>query len=179
MKNRHFIGVFVVALLAICTLISCGINEDENESENNSSKVEDLSSEYVDLGLPSETKWKTTNECYNETCYHDFDDAVGTFGGSLPIKEQWEELKSYCYWQLQRDGSYKVVGPNGNSIVLPAEGMRTCSGKIEDVGSFGRYWSSTPRGSEGAWYLNFDSCKISINSYDLRCRGLSIRLVHN
>ena len=71
---------------------------------------------------------------------------------------------------------YKVVGPNGNSIVLPAAGYRGCVGVVGGVGTYGGYWSSTPRDSESAWYLYFSSSGVSMYDYD-RCYGRSVRLV--
>ena len=71
---------------------------------------------------------------------------------------------------------YKVVGPNGNSIVLPAAGLRFCSGGVYIVGTYGYYWSSTPDGSEYAWYLVFNSSAVGMTG-DYRCNGQSVRLV--
>ena len=50
---------------------------------------------------------------------------------------------------------YKIVGPSGKSISLPAAGYRNRSGGVYGVGSGGYYWSSTPSGSELAWLLYF------------------------
>ena len=60
--------------------------------------------------------------------------------------------------------------------VLPAAGNRNCNGNVNNVGSNGNYWSSTPNGSENAWNLNFNSGKVSINNNN-RCNGQSVRLV--
>ena len=128
---------------------------------------------YTDLGLPSGTKWKN----FNATGFYTYDEAVSQFGNRLPTKQQWEELKAECQWSWNGSG-YKVTGPNGNSIVLPASGYRYCDGSVDGVGSFCGYWSSTPLGSDNAWYLGFNSggVNVSINS---RCGGRSIRLVQD
>ena len=109
--------------------------------------------EYVDLGLPSGTLWKSKNE---KGGFKTYDEAVAQFGGNLPTHEQWEELKGMCEWQWMGKG-YKIIGDNGNFIVLPAAGWDNGDGNIVSVGSSGMYWSSTPRGSAHAWGLYFKS----------------------
>ncbi len=133
-------------------------------------KGEVLPAGYVDLGLPSGTLWKDQNEAGG---FYSYDQAVAKFGSSLPTKEQLEELKDSCRWTWNGNG-YKVEGPSGESIVLPAAGYRDWDGCY--VGSYGRYWSSTPNGSENARYLYFDSGRVGMNSDYRRC-GLSVRLV--
>lgn len=133
-----------------------------------------MTEEYIDLGLPSGTMWKNTNE----EGYYNFDDAVSQFGFNVPSKEQWEELKNLCQWEWIGNG-YRVTGPNGNSITLPAEGIRFCDGNeyyVYYVGSEGFYWSSTPNVSDDAWRITFDSIGVSMYiSY--RCYGFFVRLV--
>lgn len=128
---------------------------------------------YTDLGLPSGTIWKN----FNATGFYTYDEAVSQFGNRLPTKEQWEELKSECQWSWTGSG-YKVTGPNGNSISLPAAGYRNCSGFVGGVGSYGYYWSSSPNGSENAWDLNFSSGGVDMGN-DSRCIGRSVRLVQD
>jgi hypothetical protein len=128
---------------------------------------------YVDLGLPSGTLWKT----FNATGFYSYEEAVTQFGTRLPTKEQWEELKGECQWQWTGSG-YKVTGNNGNSMTLPAAGIRNCDGSVRGVGSLGFYCSSTPSGSEEAWELFFNSGRVEIGR-DSRCNGLSVRLVQD
>ena len=132
--------------------------------------------QYVDLGLPSGTLWRDENEGGDYARYT-YDEAVSKFGNKLPTKEQLEELKNQCTWTWTCSG-YKVVGPNGNSIYLPAAGSRDCDGDVGRVGSYGSYWSSTPNGSGYAYDLYFDSDLVYMLDYD-RWYGRSVRLVQN
>ena len=125
---------------------------------------------YVDLGLPSGTLWKDKNE----NGFYDYDAAVRSFGSKLPNKEQLEELKNSCQWTWTGSG-YKVTGPNGNSIALPAAGFRDGT-SVYLVGTYGDYWSSTPSGSDYAYSLYFDGSYLYMDYY-FRDYGLSVRLV--
>ena len=129
-------------------------------------------SDYVDLGLPSGTLWKSKNE---KGMYYTYDEAVSQFGDNLPSREQFEELKAFCTWEWNGKG-YVVKGDNGNSIVLQAAGYRDCNGDVKSVGTGGYFWSSTPYDSDNAWYLLFGSSGVNVESYR-RCRGRSVRLV--
>ena len=128
---------------------------------------------YVDLGLPSKTLWKDKNEGGN---FHTYEEAVGRFGNKLPTKQQLEELKNRCIWTWTGNG-YKVTGPNGNSITLPAAGYRY--GFVQNVGMCGYYWSSTTQHPRSAWHLYFSSIETSINGHGNYDKGFSVRLVQN
>lgn len=131
-------------------------------------------SDYVDLGLPSGTLWKSKNE---KGIYYTYDEAVSQFGDKLPTSEQFAELQAFCTWTWNGKG-YVVKGDNGNSIVLQAVGYRYCLfGSVRNVGTDGIYWSSTPLGSDKAWYLSFDSSAVGMSCHADRCNGLSVRLV--
>lgn len=121
---------------------------------------------YVDLGLPSGTLWKKTSE----TNYHDYNSAIKKYGGSLPTKKQWEELKSVCDWTWSGKG-YQIVGPNGQSIFLPAAGVGN-----EGVGKDGKYWSSTSLDDYTAWSIDFDKNGAVIKE-SVRGKKASVRLV--
>ena len=135
---------------------------------------------YVNLGLPSGTLWKNANEGGDDARYT-YDEAVRRFGSKLPTKQQLEELKNECTWtwtwNMWTDG-YRITGPNGNSIFLPAAGYRFCDGEVSLVGTSGVYWSSAPYGSDDAWSLDFDSSGVYMGYYN-RCDGQSVRLVRN
>lgn len=164
-----------VCLMALILFSStaCTKNETGNDGE--------VSRDYVDLGLSSGTKWKAVDEknaADSEYAFFTYDEAVAAFGNKMPSKEQWTELVDECSWTWTGTG-YKVVGPNGKSVSLPASGYRHCDGNVSNnVGSVGYYWSSTPNGSELAWYFNFDSYGVHLFS-NSRCGGQSVRLVQD
>lgn len=129
---------------------------------------------FVDLGVPSGTLWKNKNETGGHDGFYSYYEAMEAFGDDLPTKEQFEELKSSCNWTWTGNG-YKVTGPSGASITLPAAGSRDGS-FVDRVGSYGYYWSSTPNGSDDAYYLNFSSDHCYVY-YSRRHYGFSVRLV--
>lgn len=61
----------------------------------------------------------------------------------IPTADEWNTLKSKCSWEwivYKNVHGYKVTGPNGNSIFLPAAGCRLMSdGGIGYVGAQGFY----------------------------------------
>ena len=75
------------------------------------------------------------------------DAARENWGGTwrMPTNAEFEELCNKCTWTWTSQGGhkgYKVTGPNGNSIFLPAAGWRDGS-RTNGVGMCGEYWSST------------------------------------
>ena len=108
------------------------------------------------------------------------------WGGSwrMPTKDEIEELRDNCTWQwttLNSVNGYKVTGPNGNSIFLPASGIFFYSG-ISTRDEEGVYLSSSlyeERRSLGCLYAN--NFSFSENGY--RCSftsrdyGYSVRPV--
>ncbi len=141
--------------------------------------------EYVDLGLsvkwadrnvgasnPSDygnmLEWGAIEEFqhyaevdFNITGNPQYDAATAKWGGAwrLPTKTEMEELVNKCTWIWTSQGGhngYRVTGPNGNSIFLPAAGRRSGS-ECYSIGDYGCYWSSTPHESfsSASYYLNF------------------------
>ena len=187
--------------------------------------------EYVDLGLPSGTKWATCNVGANspeeyggyyawgeteEKSNYDWstykwcngsentmtkycaDSGYGTvdnktvldpeddvahvkWGGSwrMPTETEQEELCNKCSWtwttQNGVDG-YRVTGPNGNSIFIPAAGSRSGS-DVGNRGYDGIYWSSSLSSddSNNAYFLYFYDFYYC--NYYYRCYGQSVRPV--
>lgn len=132
--------------------------------------------QYVDLGLPSGTLWKSANE---KGGFYSYDEAINKFGDKLPTMEQWEELRGMCTWSWTGKG-YKVTGDNGNSITLPAAGIRGSNGGVFDVATNGCYWSSEPLEDDpdevDVLFFYFDSEVMGTDIIE-RFKGLSVRLV--
>lgn len=108
--------------------------------------------QYVDLGLPSGTLWKVTNESGGLMTHTQ---AKNIYGKRLPSMEQWEELNGMCTW-VWIGKAYKVTGPNGKSITLPAAGYRNPKGTFDSVGEECIYWSYESN-SERANYFEASS----------------------
>ena len=94
----------------------------------------------------------------------------------IPTCAEWTELRTKCKWNWIGNG-YKVTGPNGNSIFLPAAGYRH-DASFDSGESYGGYWSSS--------LFSGSSCRAFLayfRSYDFgrynvyRCYGRSIRPV--
>ena len=164
------------------------INPQSTTSSSSVSQVNKINGhEYVDLGLS--VKWATCNfgatssEEYGT--YMTYDKALEAckyWGGSwrLPTKNEMQELVDFCSWTWTTQNGvkgYKVTGPNGNSIFLPAAGYRVGSSLIS-AGSYGAYWSSTPSGSDSrvAYGLGFYSSRQNMSNGD-RSLGQGVRPV--
>lgn len=113
--------------------------------------INSANAQYVDLGLPSRTLWKESNE----EGFYTHRDAVSEFGATLPTKEQYMELIDVCKWKWQ-DGGFIVVGPNRNSIFFPAKGAYNSGGYIDTVyGYSGYYWTVAVNNLKMGWYIKF------------------------
>ena len=141
------------------------------------------SAQYVDLGLPSGTKWKSKNQ----SGFWDHQTALNQFEKNLPSNYDWNELKAYCDWEWDGTG-YKITGPNGNSIILPAAGKSDGSQK----GYYGEYISCTNKyeppktifengGTTQYFYFYFNSDNMTSDSYFwskyAELKEMSVRLI--
>ena len=111
-----------------------------------------------------------------------YDAAAANWGGDwrMPTYDDLNELINNCTWTwITQNGvnGYNVEGPNGNSIFLPAAGLRNGS-SLSLAGSNGYYWSSTPYENNGfvAYRLYFDSDDHRMN-INVRYGGWSVRPV--
>ena len=112
-----------------------------------------------------------------------YDAARANWGGDwrMPTKAEYNELLNKCTWEWTTQNSvngYKVTGPSGASIFLPAAGYRYGS-SLSYAGSNGYYWSSAPDD-----YFNYSfACYLLFNSSDhnmyndFRYYGQSVRPV--
>ena len=92
-----------------------------------------------------------------------YDAAMANWGNDwrMPTQDEVKELVLDCTWSwTTKNGvcGYKVTGPNGNSIFLPAVGERFGT-EVSRRDLCGLYWSGTlrERNSDKAYYLYFDS----------------------
>lgn len=114
------------------------------------------------------------NSQYDTARYH--------WGSSwrLPTQSELQELIDKCRWSwTEQNGhkGYKIVGPNGNGIFLPAAGYR-CMTLTNLVGTHGYYWSGSPNesGTQYAYYLCFYDGYRDVSWY-YRNLGKSVRPV--
>ncbi len=89
----------------------------------------------------------------------------------MPTQSEIRELCDECSWlwtSVNGINGYKVTGPNGNSIFLPAAGYWIDS-DIESRGSEGRFWTGTLMEKGYSYYLYFEDgnqeCDYSHRSY--------------
>ncbi|MCH5222833.1 MAG: fibronectin type III domain-containing protein [Muribaculaceae bacterium] len=149
----------------------------------------DLDNDLVDLGLESGLKWAKYNVGATSATdlggLYGFGDVTGVMTSldpadynsgadvaavaysnkaTLPTAADWEELFNSCKLEWTSDNGvegFKVTGPNGNSIFLPAAGSRTMS-DISGAGSKGYYLTKTG-GSDSKYYTAYEFA--SSNAY--------------
>lgn len=119
--------------------------------------------EYVDLQLPSGKLWATKN--YGASSVSDYgtyvewssNDVINSSWGSnwkTPSINDIKELINNCSWiwgSVDGKLGYTVKGTNGNSIFLPAAGVKM--GSVMKIGEWCYYWSSTPQSSDMVYIL--------------------------
>lgn len=126
---------------------------------------------YVDLGLPSGTLWKSSNE----QGLYTYPSAQYYFRKSLPNRAQVEELLYNCTWKWTGKG-YKVTGPNQNSIYFPFDGYKDCDENLMSYGSAAFIWTLDNAGPNFAYLCVFSENQREILE-ESNCWGCSVRLV--
>lgn len=101
----------------------------------------------------------------------------------MPTSKEMEELVTNCSWTWTTSAGvkgYKVVGKNGQSIFLPANGCYTGYEKGAKAGIFGQYWTGTYKGSStmyrSSYSLTFTSSR-KVVDWSTCDDGLAIRPV--
>ena len=127
---------------------------------------------------------------YGATDYKNFldveDDAAAVnLGGTwrTPTKMEFDELHGQCFWNwttINGVDGYQVVGPNGNSIFLPAAGMY-CDNDLGsfNIGSWGYYWTSLLDFSMNAYSSIFNNSSHYCYRNYTRIDGFPVRAVCN
>lgn len=109
------------------------------------------------------------------------DTARENWGGTwrMPTNAENDELCKKCTWIWTSQGGhsgYKITGPNGNSIFLPAADWRIGTGNVG--GGNGNYWSSTLSSSRSYYARGLYFYSSDHGTYDNgRGHGLSVRPV--
>ena len=136
----------------------------------------------------------STKSSYDEDNYATFGKEIVDIGGTsrdvarvkwggswrMPTWAECVELRDKCTWTWTTQGGhngYKVTGPNGKSIFLPAAGY--CDGtSLDGVGYWGDYRSSTPDEDDTSrsYNLNFNS-GYRITGWNYRRDGITVRSV--
>ncbi|MDR0682335.1 MAG: fibrobacter succinogenes major paralogous domain-containing protein [Dysgonamonadaceae bacterium] len=104
----------------------------------------------------------------------------------VPTSIEWSQIVSNNTWVWQEGGANGTSGyllkPGGANkptvLFLPAAGGRNRgTGMHYNIGSYGRYWSSTPA-STGSYYLGFNFGEsITSTATSSRANGYSVRCV--
>lgn len=142
--------------------------------------------EWVDLGLPSGTRWATCNVdaaspeqpgkhySWNETSAQKWGE-----GWRVPTEEEMRELLKYCGDKyVQKGGRWGrefTSFINGASIFLPTTGSKEGS-RVEEADGCGLYWSSTAHGDDAAHMYTFGAASGEMSIAESAV-GLAIRLV--
>jgi serine/threonine protein kinase len=119
--------------------------------------VNSTADDYIDIGSNiSGTKYDAARKLWGSTW-------------RIPTLEEIEELEKKCSWTWISQGGnngYRIVGPSGKSIFLPAAGYRYRE-ELERLGS-GSYWSSTSyRGPGTAHCLDFSNSYFFVKGNDV------------
>ena len=116
--------------------------------------------------VPEGTEWESANN----PC---------PTGWRVPTQQELQSLNSAgSVWITFNEVNGRVFGTAPNQIFLPAAGARSATSALGNVGTLGRYWSSTPFATTTATSLLFDSAG---SSSDMdpgnRAQGFSVRCV--
>lgn len=128
----------------------------------------------VDLGLPSGTLWHKTNE-EGETGYFTPYEFYSLYeSNEIPTAEDWYELLTCCTWTWSENG-YTVKGPNGQSIYLPAAGVRS-NGQVSYENEYGIYLFSKISDTPQGMYFSKEGVSVTGLNSDME---YSLRLVYH
>ena len=97
----------------------------------------------------------------------------------MPTEQQQSELMNVCTWnKTWKNGviGYKVTGPNGNALFLPAAGCHSGT-ELEYEQSSGGYWRRTLFGNEASVVMYFYRANKPYEAWSYRYKGWTVRAV--
>lgn len=171
-NGHEYVDLGLSVKWATCNL---GANKPEDYGNYYAWGETSTKTEYAEYN--SKTYGKSMNDISGNVNY---DVARANWGGKwrLPTKTEMQELIDKCTWTWTTQNGvkgYKVTGPSGASIFLPAAACRYGS-SLFLAGSDGYYWSSTPGEYDDyrAYALYFGSSYHGMYCY-YRLSGRSVR----
>lgn len=137
-------------------------------------------------------KWLKDNSIINATgnltSTHDIASVKLGSRWRMPTVSEMTELDEKCKWTwISSNGvnGFKVTGPNGNSIFLPATGWYNSAsdGMLDCVGERSEYWTSSVKNGDDEdahclFFMTPDTHYSSTGHYVDRSRGLTVRPVY-
>lgn len=141
---------------------------------------------YFDNPNGSDGEWKGCSVT-SDIAGSEYDAASVELGSTwrLPTEDEMQELVDKCEWEWSEMNGvkgYKVTGPNGNYIFLPAAGNAD-GYNITNTGAYGGYWTSTPNNdnskamAKNLYFYGSSSTKLYNTQWSNRYSGRSIRPV--
>ena len=133
-----------------------GLNQKAKKKHQDIDVIDNISGDYVDLGLPSGNLWCTHNYRENRNSkdeeYYSYDDAIHLDFplGTLPSRDDFEELVNNCeHHYVEIDGEKGQIFTskiNGETVFFPLAGYKHKSkGPTQKYGICGHCWSSTSK----------------------------------
>jgi len=97
----------------------------------------------------------------------------------IPTVAEFRELIDSCTWMwanLNGMNGYKITGPNGNSIFIPATGIMYDDTQIANSGKIGNYWTANSDSSTTAYCFSLNNTTYNVADLQ-RFYGMNIRPV--
>lgn len=133
------------------------------------SYYDDTTKQYIDIG--------------KNICGTEYDAATVNLGSDwrMPTKNEFDELKEKCsleWTQISGINGFKVVGPNGNSIFIPASGSYRNT-VLHNLNDWLRYMTGNRTSDLSQFFSYIKQNDISFSSYPYEavCEGFTIRPV--
>lgn len=154
-----------LSILLACMLVCAVLNAQDVQQDTR----------YVDLGLPSGILWADQNE----PGVYTFEETTEKFRGKdMPDMEEFRELVDNCTWTWNGSG-YTIVGPSGDSILLPLVPIKGCNGAWSSDTINGYYWSAEAYDELEGWGLYFDKNKVWTTMSFIKCMALPVRKIQH